>query len=564
MAFNSRLFITLSLRRYTAHLPLIGQSLTTLATTSFSDAHKLTKLGDAGLGNLNTSNPDESYVLDNLSNLLPVSRNFLIQRGDGDSDAQVHDRRAVVDAFLLPEDRLRGVFMQKLKGKCAVETALSKAGVADIGVDLMAKVLDRGNLGGESMVMFFHWAIKQPKVARDIHSYNILIRALARRNFLEFVVKILHELKADGSIRPNLETFSLVMDGLVKDHRVRKAIQMFGNGEEFGFECNTKSLDILLQCLCTRGHVGAAASYFNKMKGKIPFNATTYNIIIGGWSKCGRVDEIEKVLEAMVGDGFSPDCSTSSFLIKGLGKAGRTEDAVDVFEKLKDKGCIPDTSVYNAVIGNFVSVGKFDECMVYYRCLLRSNNEPNADTYTKLIYAFIKARKVADALEMFNEMVGHGIVPTTGTITCFLERLCSFGPPYAAMSIYESAQKAECKVSLTAYKLLLMRLSRFGKCGMLLKIWEDLQASGYTSDVEVYEYVVNGLCNIGQLENAVLVMEEALGKGFCPNKLIYSKLNNKLLASSKVERAYKLFLKVKVARQEDNARKFWRRNGWHF
>ncbi|CAN1142717.1 Putative pentatricopeptide repeat-containing protein At5g43820 [Linum perenne] len=566
MAFNSRLFGALFSRRDIAGarslLPFISRSLSTLAMPSFSDAHQSSKLDDdEGLVNLKTPNPDESYVLNQLSNLLPISRKFPIPLGDRDFDNQAQSR-AVADEFLSPEERLRGVFLQKLKGKCAIESALSKACV-DIDVDLMAKVLDRGNLGGESMVMFFHWAIKQSGVARDIDSYNILIRALARRKFLEFVVKVLHELKAQG-IRPNIETLSLVMDGLVKDHRVCKAIQMFGNGEEFGFECNTESLNILLKCLCRRGHVGAATSFFNKMKGKIPFDASTYNIIIRGWSKCGRVDEIERVLEAMVGDGFCPDCSTSSLLIEGLGKAGRIEDAVDVFEKIKEKGFDPDTAVYNAMIGNFLIVGKFDECMVYYRCLLSSNSEPNVDTYTKLIYAFIKARKVADALEMFDEMVGRGIVPAAGNITSFLEPLCSFGPPHAAMLIYESARKAGCEISLTAYKLLLMRLSRFGKCGMLLNVWDDLQASGYASDVEVYEYVVNGLCNIGQLENAVLVMEEALRNGFCPNKLIYSKLNNKLLASGKVERAYKLFLKVKAARQEDNARRFWRRNGWHF
>ncbi|PRQ19316.1 putative pentatricopeptide [Rosa chinensis] len=109
--------------------------------------------------------------------------------------------------------------------------------------------------------------------------------------------------------------------------------------------------------------------------------------------------------------------------------------------------------------------------------------DPNVDTYTKLIAGFLKARKAADALEMFDEMLSRGFVPTMGTITSFMEALCSYGPPYAAMMIYQKARK-EC---------------------------------GYASDIEVYEYAISGLCNIGQLENAVLVMEESLRKGFCPS-----------------------------------------------
>ncbi|OMO62126.1 hypothetical protein CCACVL1_23015 [Corchorus capsularis] len=63
---------------------------------------------------------------------------------------------------------------------------------------------------------------------------------------------------------------------------------------------------------------------------------------------------------------------------------------------------------------------------------------------------------------------------------------------------------------------------------------------------------------------SVLVMEEALQKGFFPSRFICSKLNNKLLSSNEVEKAYKLMLKIKAARRDENAQKYWRSNGWHF
>ncbi|GMH30802.1 hypothetical protein Nepgr_032645 [Nepenthes gracilis] len=145
--------------------------------------------------------------------------------------------------------------------------------------------------------------------------------------------------------------------------------------------------------------------------------------------------------------------------------------------------------------------------------MLRLNCLPNNDTYVKFIGAFLKAEKVSDALEMFDAMLHRGIVPTSGILTSFIEPLCRYGPPHAAMIIYKNAKRIGCRISMSAYKLLLMRLSRFGKCGMLLQLWEDMQESGYSSDKEVYEYIINGLCNNGQLESAVLVVEESLRKG---------------------------------------------------
>ncbi|KAE8715590.1 putative pentatricopeptide repeat-containing protein [Hibiscus syriacus] len=377
------------------------------------------------------------------------------------------------------------------------------------------------------------------------------------------MIQILHDMVKDD-IKPNLEIVSAVMDSFIRVRRVHKALETFENLEEFGLKPDTESLNVLLQCFCRRNHIGAANSLFNAVSGKMKLNLVTYNIMIRGWSKLGRVREMERMVDAMRADEFTPDCSTFSYLTEGLGRAGRIDDAIEIFDHMKEKGCIPDTGVYNAIISNFTCIENFDECMKYYKELVESNFVPDLDTYSKLISAFLKSQKVADALEIFEEMLAQGVVPPTGFITSSIEPLCSYGPPHAAVMIYKKARKFGCKISLSAYKLLLKRLSRFGKSGMLLKLWDEMQESGHTSDMEVYEHVINGLCNIGQLENAILVMEEALCKGFCPGRIICSKLNNKLLAANEVDKAYKLFLKIKVARRNDNAQRYWRSNGWHF
>ncbi|CAM9001383.1 unnamed protein product [Rhodiola kirilowii] len=508
-------------------------------------------------------NPNERRILQQLSEILPISLKAPIHifRGETGSETGEQSARAA-DAFLLPEEKLRGVFLQKLRGKSAIEKALDNAG-KDLSFEVFGKVVDRGNLSGEAMVRFFNWAIRKQQIGNEIGSYNVILKALGRRSFLKFVVEMLLAMKTEG-VRPDSETLYIVVDGYVKAGHVTKAVKMFRELEEFGWESNAENLNVILECLCKRSHVGAASSMYNRLNEKIKFNSMTYNIVVGGWSRFGKVDEMEKVMEAMRRDGFSPDCLTYSYFIEGLGKAGRVDDSVMLFDDLENRGCVVDTRVYNAIIANFISIGDFGKCMRYYEQMCSFGLGPNVDTYTELIAGFLKVRKVADALEMFDVMLSKGIVPSTGTVTSFIKPLCSYGPPHAAMTIYKKARKAGCKISLSAYKLLLMRLSRFGKCGTILQMWDEMQECGYSLDLEVYEYVINGLCNIGQLENAVTVMEEAIRKGFCPGRLSCSKLNHKLIAANKVERAYKLFLKIKEARIAENSRKYWRCKGWHF
>ena len=65
-----------------------------------------------------------------------------------------------------------------------------------------------------------------------------------------------------------------------------------------------------------------------------------------------ELSETESVLKAMLVDGFNLDCLTFNYLIEGLGRAGRIDDAVVIFEHMKEKGCVPDTGTYNAMISN--------------------------------------------------------------------------------------------------------------------------------------------------------------------------------------------------------------------
>ncbi|XP_019054374.1 PREDICTED: putative pentatricopeptide repeat-containing protein At5g43820 isoform X1 [Nelumbo nucifera] len=565
MAFRSRRFVGFlallnGTRYHSSSSSLWSVSFSPFSTLEFRDKYTNCEPPDNRIKRY--SSLDEKFVLDQLSDLLPISPKTSSYSRYIENSSGKHIETKAVDGFLSPEEKLRGVFLQKLRGKAAIESALMATGV-NLNVEILAGVLNRGNLGGEAMVTFFNWALKQPQVPKDLQTYHIILRALGRRKFFNFMEEILHEMSKQG-MTPTCETLSTAMDSFVRARRVSKAVQMFGRLEEFASKPDTESFNVLLRCLCQRSHIGTAHSLFHEKKGKIPFNITSYNVIIGGWSRLGRVSEVEGFLKAMVVDGLTPDCWTFSYLLECLGRAGRVDDAVGVFEMMEEQGCAPDTVAYNAMISNFISVGDLDECVRYYESMLAKKCAPDLDTYTKLIHGFLKARRVADALEMFDEMLGRGILPNMGTISSFIEPLCNFGPPHAAMMMYKGARKAGCRISLKVYKLLLMRLSRFGKCGMILKLWDEMQESGHSSDSEIYEYVINGLCNIGQLEASVLVMEELLSKGFCPSRVIYSKLNNKLMNANKVERAYRLFLKVKDARCSENARKFWRANGWHF
>eukprot|EP01018_Ginkgo_biloba_P001388 Gb_28701 [translate_table: standard] len=430
-----------------------------------------------------------------------------------------------IDDHITDDDKIRGVFLQKLKGKAAVEAALAQTGMT-LTRETIDRVVSTASLGGQALLTFFRWAGKQPNCQHDLNSYHNILNALGRRKYFDHVEELLRQMSKEGPL-PTAKTLAIVITRYARAHQVNKAVQTFARMEDFGLHPDTTAFNMLLHSLCQENHTRSAHCLFNMMKEKVSPDNITYSILMGGWA--GRIEEAAKLLDGMA-----------------------------------EKGCPPTTINYNTMISNLCLRGNLDGGLQYYDEMLAKGCTPNLTTYSLLIRYFLKARRVADGLEMFDHMAEIGHVPEVGTVNSFIEPLCKFGPPHAALQFYRKMKQTGCKPNLKTYKLLLMRLGRFGHWDKMSKLWNEMQTSGWTSDLEVYTYIVNGFCNGGKLDEAAHFMGEALSKGFCPGRIICSKLTNKLLRARKVELAYKLFLKIKDARRNDKIKRIWRsREDYH-
>jgi pentatricopeptide repeat protein len=467
-----------------------------------------------------------------------------------------------IDDHLTDYDKLCGVFLQKLKGKAAVEAALSQTGVS-LKRETIETIVKKASLSGQALLTFFRWAGKQPNCQHDLEAYHTMISALGRRKYFDHVEELLHRMKTGGP-SPTMKTLGIVISRYVKATQITKAVQTFDRMEEFGLKTDAQALNTLLHSLCRENHTRSAHSLFKTMVERITPDNITYSILIGGWSKQGNMREVYKTLNEMTGQGIEPDCITYNYVLDGLCRAGRIEDAARLLDSMVGKGCMPTTINYNTMINNLCLVGDLEEGLKCYEEMLARGCKPNITTYSLLIRFHLKARRVADALETFDGMLEDGFVPEVGTVNSFIEPLCKFGPPHAALQFYKGMKRAGCDPNLKTYKLLLMRLGRFGHWGRMSELWKEMQNSGWTSDLEVYTYVVNGFCNGGRLDQACRIMTEALCKGFCPGRIICSKLTNKLLRARKVDMAYGLFLKIKDARRNDKIGRIWRSKGWQY
>lgn len=163
-------------------------------------------------------------------------------------------------------------------------------------------------------------------VPKDVCTYHVIVKALGRRKFFRFMMQVLDDMRLN-CIKADLFMLSIVIDSFVNVGHVSKAIQVFGSLDDLGLDRDTEALNVRLPCLCRCSHVGAAASVFNSMKGKVAFNVSTYNVVAGSWCNFGRVDEIGRVMKEMEVEGPSPDFTLFAFFLEGLDGCYRNYNA---------------------------------------------------------------------------------------------------------------------------------------------------------------------------------------------------------------------------------------------
>ncbi|GLT50775.1 hypothetical protein SLA2020_242370 [Shorea laevis] len=94
-------------------------------------------------------------------------------------------------------------------------------------------------------------------------------------------------------------------------------------------------------------------------------------------------------LREMIYRGLTPNIVTYNTLINGLCRAGRIREALSLFEKLQVEGIYPDAITYNTLISWHCKEGLFDyACLVLHQGV-KNVFVPNGQTWFILVYNFV-------------------------------------------------------------------------------------------------------------------------------------------------------------------------------
>ncbi|KAL4196368.1 hypothetical protein AMTRI_Chr04g182880 [Amborella trichopoda] len=162
------------------------------------------------------------------------------------------------------------------------------------------------------------------------------------------------------------------------------ACKLFEIFNAMGHKPVSYTYNSLVSSFVKRGYFNEAWGVLCEMRENCPADIATYNAVIQGLGKMGRVDLVCAVLDQLLQTGGYLDVFMYNTLIHVLGRGGRLDEANKLFEQMKSSGINPDVVTYNTLIEVHSKAGRVKEAYEYLKAMLDAGCPPNHITDTIL------------------------------------------------------------------------------------------------------------------------------------------------------------------------------------
>ncbi|OIW18799.1 hypothetical protein TanjilG_13551 [Lupinus angustifolius] len=252
--------------------------------------------------------------------------------------------------------------------------------------------------------------------------YTALLAAYCRSNLIDEAFSILNEMKSHPFCQPDIFTYSTLIKPCV---------------DAFKFD--------LVELL-----------YVEMAERSITPNTVTQNIVLNGYGKAGKFDEMEKVLSGMLeSTTCKPDVWTMNTFISVFGNIGQIDMMEKWYKKFCNFGIEPETRTFNVLISAYVKKRMYHKMSSVMEYMRKLQLPWTTSTYNNMIEAFAD---VGDAKHMeytFDQMRTEGMKADTRTFCCLINGYANAGLFHKVISSIRLAAKLEIAENITFYNAVL-------------------------------------------------------------------------------------------------------------
>ncbi|KAJ4849479.1 hypothetical protein Tsubulata_037643 [Turnera subulata] len=300
---------------------------------------------------------------------------------------------------------------------------------------------ERVCLGADRAMEFFYWVETHfTNFAHTQLTCTEMACVLARANRLDKLWLFLGEMATRELV--STTTVTRLIKVLGEEGLVNEALALFYRMKQYRCKPDVYAYNTIIHALCGVGNFKKARSLLEQMElpgFRCPPDTFTYTILISSYCKSSlqtgcrkairrRLWEANHLFRMMLFKGFVPDVVTYNCLINGCCKTGRIERALELFQDMSARGCAPNRVTYNSFIRYYSVTNEIDKGIEMLRRMQRMNHgSATTSCFTPIIHALCEVGRVMEARDFLGELVNAGPIPREYTYKLVCDALRSVG-----------------------------------------------------------------------------------------------------------------------------------------
>ncbi|XP_027363044.1 putative pentatricopeptide repeat-containing protein At5g08310, mitochondrial [Abrus precatorius] len=349
-------------------------------------------------------------------------------------------------------------------------------------------------------------------------------------------------LKVKRLVSPNTASFSIVIDGLLKNGQLDLALSLFNEMKQHVGKPNVLIYNNLINGLCNSNRLEESLELLQEMKESgIEPTHFTYNSIYGCLCKRKDVSGATDMLKEMRVCGHEPWIKNSTFLVKELSDHGRAVEACKFLNTMVQQGFLPDIVSYSAAIGGLIKIREVDRALNLFKDLCSRGRCPDVVAFNILMRGLCKANRFTEAEDLLDEIVVKGLSPSVVTYNLLIDSLCKNGSVDKAMTFLFKMSREDREPNVITYTTLVDGFCRVKRPDDALLVWNEMEKRGCSPNRIAFMALIYGLCKCCRPSAALHYLREMEQREMKADSFIYIALLSAFLSDLDLTSAFEIF-----------------------
>ncbi|KAF3780305.1 Pentatricopeptide repeat-containing protein [Nymphaea thermarum] len=307
------------------------------------------------------------------------------------------------------------------------------------------KMLGRCRLHGQASELFRLMLSEGLKPTVDVYTSLMGVYGLSGR--LDEAFRVLDEMKTVCECKPDVYAYTLLINCCSKSHRFDLINKLLTEMSYLGFDCSIVTYNTIIDGYGKMGKLELMEELLMDMLegGKCLPDIYTMNSFLWAYGNAGQIEKMETWYQEFQVMGIEPDLTTFNILIKSYGKSAIYEKIGLVLEFMKRRFFSPETVTYNIIIEIFGKAGNIQQMEYFFDVMKKQGMKPNCITYTSLITGYSKAGRLDKFGTILRQINNSNVVLDTTFFNSIISAYGRAGELKAMKQMFGEMKRRKCQ-----------------------------------------------------------------------------------------------------------------------